>query len=93
MLRGINWPSWTSRRPPIPGLDAPTVWRYPPPVPFGWQLAHVVSEKLFTAECLDVIVALEWQEAQVYAGGPDGWHLAQTLAAPPWVIGKACAPL
>jgi hypothetical protein len=62
-------------------------------VPFGWQLAHVVSEKLFTPECFDVMLEFEWHDAQVYAGGPDGWHLAQTPPAPWCVCGNVCTPL
>ena len=33
--------------------------------PLGWHLAHVVSEKLFTPECVDVIDLLEWHLAHV----------------------------
>ena len=54
----------------------------PPVLPAGWHFAQVVTEKFDTPECFDVIEALEWHFAHVYAGGADGWQVAQTEAAP-----------
>jgi hypothetical protein len=65
---------------------------YPPP-PVGWQTAQVVSEKPETPACRDVMVLFEWHWAQEYVANEDGWHVAHTPPALPWLIGKVCGPL